>query len=292
MRAVGHEHAITAREREIGGQRGTLVAALFLDDLHQHDLAALDDVLDLVAAAQRHAAGARLVAGLGLAATAIATTATTAIAAIAVILARFFGFAFALAFVAVGIAVIVARKRLGADRLFVGLDQALVRQSVVIAAFFATAAGGVIFLFLGGECFSLFARVAGLFGKQRDLVLARDLVIVGMDFREGEKAMPVAAIIDESRLQRGFYASNLGEIDIALDLLVFGRFKVEFLNPVSLEHRHPGFFLVARIDQHARCHSIFSVRAHRAEPAGSLRFCLLWRWRSRSGGRCANGFVR
>jgi len=29
---------------------------------------------------------------------------------------------------------------------------------------------------------------------------------------------------------------------------VFGRFKVEFLNPIALQHRHPGFFLVARID--------------------------------------------
>jgi hypothetical protein len=42
---------------------------------------------------------------------------------------------------------------------------------------------------------------------------------------------------------------------------VIRRFKVEFLNPVALEHRHPGFFLVARIDQHARCHYKFSSRA-------------------------------
>src|SRR5262249_43670755 len=46
---VRHEHAIAAREREIGGERRALVAALFLDDLHQHDLPAADHFLDAVA---------------------------------------------------------------------------------------------------------------------------------------------------------------------------------------------------------------------------------------------------
>src|SRR5690606_6779689 len=50
---VGHQHTITARQRQIGGQRGTLVATFFLDHLHQHDLADLDDLLDLVAARAR-----------------------------------------------------------------------------------------------------------------------------------------------------------------------------------------------------------------------------------------------
>ena len=45
---VGHQHAIAAGERQVGGERGALVAALFLDHLHQHDLPALDDFLDLV----------------------------------------------------------------------------------------------------------------------------------------------------------------------------------------------------------------------------------------------------
>ncbi len=51
-RGVGHQHRITSGERQIGGQRRALVAALFLDDLHQHHLAALDDFLDLVLAAR------------------------------------------------------------------------------------------------------------------------------------------------------------------------------------------------------------------------------------------------
>jgi hypothetical protein len=47
-RGVRHQHRIAAGERQVGGQRRALVAALFLDDLHQQDLAALDDFLDLV----------------------------------------------------------------------------------------------------------------------------------------------------------------------------------------------------------------------------------------------------
>ncbi len=59
-RRVGHQHRIAAGKRQIGGERGALVAALFLDDLHQQDLAALDDFLDLVLAAHRLAAVAHL----------------------------------------------------------------------------------------------------------------------------------------------------------------------------------------------------------------------------------------
>ena len=58
-RGVGHQHAIAAGEREIGGECGTLVAALFLDDLHQDHLAALDHFLDLVLAALHLAAALR-----------------------------------------------------------------------------------------------------------------------------------------------------------------------------------------------------------------------------------------
>ena len=47
---VGHQHRIAAGERQVGGQRRALVAALFLDDLHQHHLPALDHFLDLVLA--------------------------------------------------------------------------------------------------------------------------------------------------------------------------------------------------------------------------------------------------
>ena len=59
-RGVGHQHRVTAGERKVSGQRRALVAALFLDDLDQQDLAALDDLLDLVLAAHRLASVADL----------------------------------------------------------------------------------------------------------------------------------------------------------------------------------------------------------------------------------------
>src|SRR3546814_2883392 len=61
MGGVGHQHAIAAREREIGGQRRAFVAALFLHDLDEQHLATADDVLNLVPAPERHAALAQRV---------------------------------------------------------------------------------------------------------------------------------------------------------------------------------------------------------------------------------------
>src|SRR6202045_4847727 len=55
-RGVGHQYRVAAGERQVGGQRGALVAAFFLDDLHQHHLAALDDFLDLVLTARTEGA--------------------------------------------------------------------------------------------------------------------------------------------------------------------------------------------------------------------------------------------
>src|SRR5690606_21332888 len=105
-----------------------------------------------------------------------------------------------------------------------------------------------LFFVLVGAKRGLFLGVGPLFGKKSLTVGLGYLVVVGVDFAEGEEPVPIAAEVDESRLQRRFDPGYLGEIDVALDLLVFGRFKVEFLNPVTLEHRHPGFFRVARID--------------------------------------------
>ena len=106
-----------------------------------------------------------------------------------------------------------------------------------------------VFLALGnGAQRGLFLGMGGFFRQQGLAVLLGDLIIIRVDFAEGQEAVAVATEIDERRLQRRFDPGYLGEIDVALDLLVFSRFKVEFLNPVALEHRHPGFFLVARID--------------------------------------------
>ncbi len=52
MAGVRHQHAIAPGEAEIGGERSPLIAALFLDDLNEKHLAALNHVLDFVPAAQ------------------------------------------------------------------------------------------------------------------------------------------------------------------------------------------------------------------------------------------------
>ena len=52
-RRIGHQHAEAPGEREIGGQRRALRAAFLLDHLHQQDLPAADDFLDLVVAQER-----------------------------------------------------------------------------------------------------------------------------------------------------------------------------------------------------------------------------------------------
>ena len=61
-------------------------------------------------------------------------------------------------------------------------------------------------------------RVFGLHLDQALPIGDRDLVIVGMDFAEGEEAVAVAAIFDEGGLQARLYADNLGKVDVALEL--------------------------------------------------------------------------
>ena len=92
-------------------------------------------------------------------------------------------------------------------------DLALDSVPVAAAARIAvarTTAVGAVFAFLFG--FAMGALV-GL--DQRLTVGDRDLIVVGVDFAEREKAVAVAAIFDEGGLQRRFYARNFGEIDVA-----------------------------------------------------------------------------
>ena len=215
MAGIGHQHAIAAGEAEIGGKRRTLVAALFLHDLDEQHLTALDDVLNLVAAAQGHALAAHFFGSL--------------LIALAILLARR-GFAVAI--------LLFVFVEIGALDDF---DAILAVVLVIIRIDVATQDS-----FLGG--------MSGFFGEQRFAVFARDLVIIGVNFREGQEAVAVATIIHERRLQRRFNPGYLGEIDIALELLVLSALEIKFLDPVPRYDRDPGFFPVARIDQHTHCH--------------------------------------
>src|SRR4029077_2914392 len=64
---IGHQHRIAAGKRQVGRQRRALGAAFLPDHLHQHDLAALDDLLDLVLAAVARRAVGHFFHGVGAA---------------------------------------------------------------------------------------------------------------------------------------------------------------------------------------------------------------------------------
>jgi hypothetical protein len=136
--------------------------------------------------------------------------------------------------------------------VFLGLgmldDPALDAVSVTAAARAAVArtaaARAVLTLFLG-------LAMGALVGLDQCLTVGdRDLVIVGMDFAEGEEAVAVAAIFDEGGLQRRLYPRDLGEVDIAAQLFAVGGLEIKFFDAIAADHDDPGFFRVGRIDQH------------------------------------------
>ena len=271
---VGHQHAVTARKRQVGGQRGALVAALFLVDLDQHDLPALDHFLYLVAA-QR-------------------TLAALMVLTIVVVVAQLFhGLAVAIsrgaALTVVLFPIVVVAMVLAAVLSIVLLiplrGEPLVVIGAVLPERLVRAVGGAGFaraLILvgrghGGELLHHLFRVdrfghhravggglgarlglllqASLLGHQGFAVGDRDAVIVGMDLREGEEAMAVAAIFHECRLQRRLDPGHLREIDVALELLPACDLEIELIEPVSIDHGNPGLFRVRGVHQHTLGHS-------------------------------------
>jgi hypothetical protein len=105
-------------------------------------------------------------------------------------------------------------------------------------------AGAVLTLFFG-------LAVGALVGLDQGLPVGdRYLVVVGMDFAEGEKAVAVSAVFDEGRLERRFYPRNLGEVDVAAQLLALGGFEIKFFDAVATDHDDPGLFRMGGIDQH------------------------------------------
>ena len=121
---------------------------------------------------------------------------------------------------------------------------------------------------LAGRLLLGLAGERGLLGEQRLAVGLRDLVVVGMDFREGEEPVPVAAVVDEGRLQRRLDPGDLGEIDVAGELPLVQRLKVEVLDLVPIHHHDAGLFRVGGVDQHFLCHVVFRERPRPAAPCG------------------------
>lgn len=114
-----------------------------------------------------------------------------------------------------------------------------------IAVARAAAAVGAVFAFLLGFAMGLF------FGLDQRLPVGdRDLVVIRMDFAEGEEAVAVAAILDEGRLQRGFDPGDLGEVDVPAQLLALRGLEIKLFDAVAANHDDPGLLRVGGVDQH------------------------------------------
>ena len=100
-----------------------------------------------------------------------------------------------------------------------------------------------------------------LFVDQRLAIGDRNLIIVGVDFAKGEEAVAIAAVIDESSLQRRLDARHLRQIDVAPELLTISGFEVEFFDAIAAQNDHPGLLRMGRVDEHFVGHWVISRRA-------------------------------
>ena len=139
-----------------------------------------------------------------------------------------------------------------------------------------TAAAGPVFRFL------LRLAVRALVGFDQCLTVGDwNLIVVGMDFAKRKEAVPVSAVFDKGSLQRRLNAGDLGQIDVAAQLLALGRFEIKFLDAIAADHDDPGLFRVGGVDQHFVGHFGAHVgggrmgrRAHSARP-GDARVHLI-----------------
>ena len=72
-----------------------------------------------------------------------------------------------------------------------------------------------------------------LFLQQRLTVRHRNLVVIRMNFREGEEPVAVAAIIDEGCLERRLYPRYFGEVYVAPQRSFACRLEVEFFDATT-----------------------------------------------------------
>ncbi len=230
---VGHQDAIAARQRQIGGQRRALVAAFFLDHLDQHDLADLDHLLDLVAARTRLLGDADFLADI--------------------LIGHRFN------------AVILVDRIRCAGLFTVG--PGILRDDLVTIFGLLGLCGFAAFS-APRSLFGLLRLGMGAFlGQQCIAVGGGDLVIIGMDLCEGQEAVAIAAVIDKRRLQRGFDPRDLCQIDVSRNLPSVYGLEIKFLDLGSVDNDHPSLFGMGCVDQHFLCHChVFRAALRRAAP--------------------------
>jgi hypothetical protein len=124
---------------------------------------------------------------------------------------------------------------------------AFIAAVAALGAFVASATTGatrgpllLVFLCMG----------AGLVIQKRLPVGDGDLVIIGMDFRESQKTVPVSAVVDEGGLERRLDPRDFRQIDIAAKLFLVRGFEVEFLYAVPAEHHNPSLLGMGCVDKH------------------------------------------
>ena len=277
---VRHQHAVAARQRQIGGQRRALVAALFLHHLDQHDLPDLHHFLNLVAPGARAARlgdflghvlfgdGFNFLVGVaGVIHGAVTPARLLLDLLVVVVVVVIMGMVMSVIVTVIVPGVVLRqtdRSRLHqrpvrnlvlakVDHIHPGraLPGRAFQHGILDLDLFrlhrrarrATPRAAVLFLFLG-------AGHRPLFLDQRLTVGDRDLVVVGVDFGEGQETMPVPAIFHEGRLQRRFDPRHLGQVDVPGQLALVYGLEIEFFDLVSVDHDHPGFLGMGGVDKH------------------------------------------
>jgi hypothetical protein len=143
---------------------------------------------------------------------------------------------------------LIRLSRLGRIAAPVLHDLALNPLAITAAARIAMArpaAIGAVFGLLFGLAVGAFVRL-----DQRLTIGNRDLIVIGVDFAEGQKAVTVAAIFDEGSLERRLYARDLGEIDVAAELLALCGLEIKLFDAIAADHNDPGLLRMGGIDQH------------------------------------------
>jgi hypothetical protein len=90
----------------------------------------------------------------------------------------------------------------------------------------------------------------GFFFEKHLPVGHRDLVVVRVDFIEGQEAVAISTVIHEGSLERRLHAGHLGEIDVAAQKFARGALVVEFLYATVTQNYDPGLLRMRRIDEH------------------------------------------
>jgi hypothetical protein len=124
------------------------------------------------------------------------------------------------------------------------LDALAVAAAARIAMARAATVGAVFAFFLG------FAMGALVRFDQRLAIGDGNLIIVRVNFAEGQEAVAVAAIFDEGGLQRRLYARDLGEVDVAAQLFALSGLEIKFFDAVAANHNDPGLLRVGSVYQH------------------------------------------